>query len=102
MWPAGAWAERALCVCGGWGGGGAGNRIGAEGAAAVARALESGRCGLTSLNLGCEWDRWYSAQRITALHCNVLRCIAMPYWAAFSRVCDCTRLGGIWARTAVI
>ena len=53
--PAGAWAERALCVCGGWGGGGAGNGIGDEGAAAVARALESGRCGLTSLNLGGKW-----------------------------------------------
>ena len=51
--PAGAWAERALCVCGGWGGGGAANAIGAEGAAAVARALESGRCGLTTLNLEC-------------------------------------------------
>ena len=58
---AGAWAERALCVCGGWGGGGAGNAIGAEGAAAVARALESGRCGLTSLNLSCKWGRWYLA-----------------------------------------
>ena len=54
MRPAGAWAERALCVCGGWGGGGADNRIGDEGAAAVARALESGRCGLTTLQLHSE------------------------------------------------
>ena len=52
---AGAWAERALCVCGGWGGGGADNGIRAEGAAAVARALESGRCGLTTLYLNGEW-----------------------------------------------
>ena len=59
--PAGAWAERALCVCGGWGGGGAANDIGAEGAAAVARALESGRCGLTSLDLDSKWGRWYLA-----------------------------------------
>ena len=42
-------------MCGGWGGGGADNDIGAEGAAAVARALESGRCGLTTLHLGGEW-----------------------------------------------
>ena len=42
-------------MCGGWGGGGADNGIGAEGAAAVARALESGRCGLTTLFLGSKW-----------------------------------------------
>ena len=42
-------------MCGGWGGGGAGNGIGDEGAAAVARALESGRCGLTTLNLPGKW-----------------------------------------------
>ena len=42
-------------MCGGWGGGGAVNDIGDEGAAAVARALESGRCGLTALRLGSEW-----------------------------------------------
>ena len=42
-------------MCGGWGGGGAGNGIGDEGAAAVARALESGRCGLTTLDLNRTW-----------------------------------------------
>ena len=56
--------------------GGAGNRIGAEGAATVARALESGRCGLTSLNLDSEWGA--GTQRITALCCSVLLFIAMP------------------------
>ena len=64
--------------------GGAGESLGDEGAATVARALESGRCGLTTLDLMSKWGRWYSAWRITALHCSVLRCIAMPYWA-FSR-----------------
>ena len=36
-------------------GGGVVKSLGAEGAATVARALESGRCGLTSLNLSGEW-----------------------------------------------
>ena len=71
---AGAWAERALCVCGGWGGGGAGNDIGAEGAAAVARALESGRCGLTELNLRGEWGALVLS---AAYHCAALQCAAL-------------------------
>ena len=55
--------------------GGADEGIGAEGAATVARALESGRCGLTSLNLGCEWDRWYLDYHCAALYRNaVLGC----------------------------
>ena len=41
--------------------GGADEGIGAEGAATVARALESGRCGLTTLDLGGKWGRWYLA-----------------------------------------
>ena len=77
VWPAGAWAERALCVCGGWGGGGAGNAIGAEGAAAVARALESGRCGLTSLKLDGEWGALVlrvAYHRAALYRCAVLGC----------------------------
>ena len=76
--PAGAWAERALCVCGGWGGGGAGNGLGAEGAAAVARALESGRCGLTSLNLHGEWGALVLS---VAYHCAALQCAALYRYA---------------------
>ena len=71
--PAGAWAERALCVCGGCGGG-AGNGIGAEGAAAVARALESGRCGLTTLDLGSKWGALVLS---VAYHCAALQCAAL-------------------------
>ena len=82
MWPAGAWAERALCVCGGWGGGGAGNGIGAEGAAAVARALESGRCGLTILDL---WGKWGALVLSVAYHCAALQCAALYRYA----VLDC-------------
>ena len=78
MWPAGAWAERALCVCGGWGGGGAGNDIGAEGAAAVARALESGRCGLTILDLAGEWGALVLS---VAYHCAALQCAALYRYA---------------------
>ena len=52
--PARGLSVRCACAAGGVGGG-ADNRIGAEGAAAVARALESGRCGLTALHLGGEW-----------------------------------------------
>ena len=76
--PAGAWAERALCVCGGWGGGGADNGIGAEGAAAVARALESGRCGLTTLNL---WGEWGALVLSVAYHCAALQCAALYRYA---------------------
>ena len=48
------------CVCarGGWrmwGGAGAGNGIGEAGAASLAAALGSGRCGLTTLKLDCKW-----------------------------------------------
>ena len=75
---AGAWAERALCVCGGWGGGGADNDIGAEGAAAVARALESGRCGLTTLDLGGKWGALVLS---VAYHCAALQCAALYRYA---------------------
>ena len=78
MRPAGAWAERALCMCGGCGGGGADNDIGAEGAAAVARALESGRCGLTTLNLDCEWG---ALALSVAYHCAALQCAALYRYA---------------------
>jgi hypothetical protein len=78
VWPAGAWAERALCVCGGWGGGGAVNRIGDEGAATVARALESGRCGLTTLNLGGTWGALVLS---VAYHCAALQCAALCRYA---------------------
>jgi hypothetical protein len=47
-------AEGVRCACA-VAGGGAGKSLGDEGAATVARALESGRCGLTSLDLGGEW-----------------------------------------------
>ena len=49
---------RDVCVCAlwrVWGGAGAGNGIGEAGAASVAEALGSGRCGLTSLHLGGKW-----------------------------------------------
>ena len=61
--------------------GGAGKSLGDEGAATVARALESGRCDLTSLTL---YGKWGALLLSLAHHCAVLRCIAMPYWA-FSR-----------------
>ena len=47
-----------VCVCGAWrmwGVGGAGNGIGEAGAASLAAALGSGRCGLTDLNLYGKW-----------------------------------------------
>ena len=49
LWAAAA-AAAVGCDCA------ADNGIGEAGAAAVAKALESGQCGLTSLNLGCEAD----------------------------------------------
>ena len=43
-------------LCGGYGVvAGAGNHIGEAGAASVAAALGSGRCGLTELDLECKW-----------------------------------------------
>jgi hypothetical protein len=44
----------------------AGNGIGEAGAAAVAKALESGQCGLTSLYLECEAD---SARALCLFRC---------------------------------
>ena len=51
LWAAGAAAAAVVgCDCA------ADNGIGEAGAAAVAKALESGQCGLTSLNLHSEAD----------------------------------------------
>ena len=72
-------AEGVRCACA-VAGGGVDESLGAEGAATVARALESGRCSLTSLNLGGEWGA------LVLWRTTALRCIAMPCWAAVSRV----------------
>ena len=58
--------------------GGAGESLGHEGAAAVARALESGRCGLTSLNLGGKWGALVLS---VAYHCAALQCAALYRYA---------------------
>ena len=63
---------------GGWGGGGADNAIGDEGAAAVARALESGRCGLTTLDLRGKWGALVLS---VAYHCAALQCAALCRYA---------------------
>ena len=69
-------AEGVRCACA-VAGGGAGESLGAQGAATVARALESGRCGLTSLRLGCEWGALVlrvAYHRAALYRCAVLGC----------------------------
>ena len=75
--PARGLSVRCACAVGGVGGG-ADNRIGAEGAAAVARALESGRCGLTTLDLGGKWGALVLS---AAYHCAALQCAALYRYA---------------------
>jgi hypothetical protein len=58
--------------------GGAGKSLGDEGAATVARALESGRCGLTSLNL---FSKWGALVLSAAHHCAALQCAALYRYA---------------------
>ena len=56
--------------------------IGAEGAASVARALESGRCSLTSLDLGCEWGALVlrvAYHRAALYRCAVLGCCQLRF-----------------------
>ena len=73
--------EGVRCACAVAGGGADGSlgyeRLGAQGAATVARALESGRCSLTSLNLGCEWGALVlrvAYHRAALYRCAVLGC----------------------------
>ena len=75
--PARGLSVRCACAAGGVGGG-AVNGIGAEGAAAVARALESGRCGLTTLDL---WGKWGALVLSVAYHCAALQCAALYRYA---------------------
>ena len=58
--------------------GGAGESLGDEGAATVARALESGRCGLTTLYLGSKWGALVLS---VAYHCAALQCAALCRYA---------------------
>ena len=58
--------------------GGADEGLGKEDAAAVARALESGRCGLTTLNLRCKWGALVLS---VAYHCAALQCAALYRYA---------------------
>ena len=69
-------AEGVRCACA-VAGGGAGKSLGDEGAATVARALESGRCSLTSLNLVGEWGALVlrvAYHRAALYRCAVLGC----------------------------
>ena len=60
VWPVGAWAERALCVCGGWGGGGDDNSVRGP------------------LNL---MSKWGALVLSVAYHCAALQCAALYRYA---------------------
>ena len=67
-----------------WGGGGAVNDIGKAGAASLAAALGSGRCGLTYLSLGCKWRVCGGGGCV----CVGVACAAL--WGA------CLSVAGVW------
>ena len=69
--------------------GGAGEGIGPEGAATVARALESGRCGLTSLDLDREWG---APVLSVSYHRAALQCAALYRHAGYLYKYCCTFL----------
>ena len=85
------------------GGDAAANRIGDAGAVAIAKALESGECKLTSLNLYCEsrclraWCLVFGAALFAAsggvvcAGCVVCACACLEWrggsWAAAVRLC---------------
>ena len=71
-----------VCAVRGLSLGGADEGLGDEGAATVARALESGRCGLTSLSLVGEWGALVlrvAYHRAALYRCAVLGCCQLRF-----------------------